>query len=383
MPDSPIQQIVCCMGQPVAGNPTQFMMERAFVAADFDSRWLTGGGSGATGKRPMRRMRALGFKGGNITLPHKVAVIPHLDGLREAAQLIGAVRVSIAQGGDKLIGENTEGQGFVQALRARDLDPAGRRKEFIILGAGGAARAIGVELGLSGAAEIVIVNRTAERGQALVDLLNGRVGVVSRLVHLSGDYSGVDAGTQLIVNATSLGTGDGPGPGAVGQGFAALAPEDGGGRRDVQPAADASGPAGGRGPRLPHGRRPRHARQPRGDRLPYLDRGRAGTSHHAQVRWKSIWRSEQSGDGVGAGERDVTQTGQEVARTKGHTHGSEGQFAERVGERPAVAGGDPRGARHARVGWAIERMQARSGWAVPSWSPPTGGRPLGAASPNG
>jgi shikimate dehydrogenase len=77
----------------------------------------------------------------------------------------------------------------------------------VILGAGGAARAIAVELGLSGAAEIVIVNRTAERGQTLVELLNEQVKVAARLVHLSSDYTLEDT-AEIVINATSLGLGD-------------------------------------------------------------------------------------------------------------------------------------------------------------------------------
>jgi shikimate dehydrogenase len=77
----------------------------------------------------------------------------------------------------------------------------------VILGAGGAARAIAVELGLSGVAEIVIVNRTAERGQTLVELLNERVKVAARLVHLSSDYTLEDT-AEIVINATSIGLGD-------------------------------------------------------------------------------------------------------------------------------------------------------------------------------
>lgn len=203
MPESPIQEVVCCMGMPVAGNPTQFMMERAFAAAGLDWRYLTLVISPEKLADAIRGLRAMGFKGGNITSPHKIPVIPYLDHLSPAAELMGAVNC-LNREGDKLVGENTEGQGFLQALRDFT-DPAG--KKVVILGAGGAARALGVELGLAGAAEITIVNRTAERGQALVDLLNGRVKVVARLVHLSGDYV-VEPETEIVINATPLGSGD-------------------------------------------------------------------------------------------------------------------------------------------------------------------------------
>ncbi|HPM80110.1 MAG TPA: shikimate dehydrogenase [Candidatus Anammoximicrobium sp.] len=203
MPDSPIQQIVCLMGQPVAGNPTQFMIERAFAAAGLDWRYLTLEVPPENLADAVKGMRAMGFQGGHFTIPHKVAVIPYLDELSEAATRMGAVNC-VNRVGEKLVGENTDGKGFVESLR-KITDPAGKR--VVILGAGGAARAIGIELGLSGVAEIVVVNRTAERGQTLVDLLNERGQVPARLVHLSGDYA-VECGFDIVINATSIGLGD-------------------------------------------------------------------------------------------------------------------------------------------------------------------------------
>jgi len=191
------------MGQPVAGNPTQFMIERAFVAAGLDWRYLTLEVPPENLADAVKGLRAMWFRGGNFTIPHKVAIIPYLDELSEAAALMGAVNC-VNRVGDKLVGENTDGKGFVQSLR-QVADPAGKR--VVILGAGGAARAIAVELGLSGAAEIVIVNRTAERGQTLVELLNERVHVASRLVHLSSDYA-LEETAEIVVNATSIGLGD-------------------------------------------------------------------------------------------------------------------------------------------------------------------------------
>jgi shikimate dehydrogenase len=86
-----IQDIVSCMGQPVAGNPTQFMMERAFAAAGLEWRYLTLEVSPAQLPDAVRGMRAMGFRGGNFTIPHKVAVVPLLDGLTPSAELMGAV----------------------------------------------------------------------------------------------------------------------------------------------------------------------------------------------------------------------------------------------------------------------------------------------------
>lgn len=203
MPDSPIQDIVCCMGQPVAGNPMQFMMERAFAAAELDWRYLTLEVPSEDLADAVRGMRAMGFRGGNLTIPHKVAAVPHLDKLTEAAELAGAVSCVYREGND-LVGEDTDGKGFIQSLQSI-ADPKG--KKIVVFGAGGAARAIAVELGLARAAEITIVNRTAQRGQALVDLLNERVDVPAKFVHLSGDYAAEEA-ANIIINATSIGFGD-------------------------------------------------------------------------------------------------------------------------------------------------------------------------------
>ena len=114
-PSSPqaLQEIVCCLGQPVAGNPTQYMMEKAFVAAGLDWRYLTLEVPAEKLADAVRGLRALGFRGANFTIPHKVAVIPLLNELSPAAELMGAVNC-IKRDGDKLLGENTDGKGFVQ-----------------------------------------------------------------------------------------------------------------------------------------------------------------------------------------------------------------------------------------------------------------------------
>ena len=198
-----LQEILTCMGQPVAGNPTQYMLEKAFVAAGLDWRYLTLEVPPENLADAVRGMRAMGFRGGNFTIPHKVAVIEHLDGLSPAAELMGAVNC-VYRDGEKLLGENTDGKGFVQSLRQL-ADPAG--KKVVLIGAGGAARAIGVELGLSGVGEITVVNRSQERGQALVDLLARSAGVKATLVQLSGDYE-VPPEAEILINATSIGLGD-------------------------------------------------------------------------------------------------------------------------------------------------------------------------------
>lgn len=198
-----LQEIVCCMGQPVAGNPTQFMMERAFAAARLDWRYLTLEVAPEQLADAVRGMRAMGFRGGNFTIPHKVAVTKLLDGLSPAAELMGAVNC-VYREGERLLGENTDGKGFLQSLRTLT-DPQDKR--VAILGAGGAARAIAVELGLARPAEIVVVNRTPERGRELVELLTQRVPAPARFVEWTGEYD-VPEDVQILINATSIGLGN-------------------------------------------------------------------------------------------------------------------------------------------------------------------------------
>jgi shikimate dehydrogenase len=161
------QELVALFGQPVAENPTQAMVEAAFGHHGLEWRYLTIEVAPELLPAAVEGARALGFRGFHCTLPHKVAVIPRLDRLGTSAQLIGAVNCVVRRG-DELVGENTDGRGFVDSLRQR-LDPAGATA--VILGAGGAARAIAVELALAGVADVAIANRTQEHGRELASHL--------------------------------------------------------------------------------------------------------------------------------------------------------------------------------------------------------------------
>ncbi len=194
------QELTGCFGQPVAENPTQAMVEAAYRHHGLDWRYLTIEVAPEGLADAVRGVRAMGFAGFNCTIPHKVAVIQHLDGLGESASLMGAVNCVVRREG-KLIGENTDGKGFVESLRSLT-DPTG--KSVVIFGAGGAARAISVEVALAGATKITIVNRSTDRGTELVNLLREKVNVEADFVPWEGDYS-VPEGTDVVINATSIG----------------------------------------------------------------------------------------------------------------------------------------------------------------------------------
>lgn len=194
------QELTACFGKPVAENPTQVMVEAAYRHHGLAWRYLTIEVDPANLGDAVRGARAMGFAGFNCTIPHKVAVIQHLDGLGESASLMGAVNCVVRRG-DKLIGENTDGKGFVTALRELT-DPKGKR--VVMFGAGGAARAIGVEMALAGAKQITIVNRGEQRGRELHNLLTTKTKAACDFVPWKGEYE-IPAGTDVVINATSIG----------------------------------------------------------------------------------------------------------------------------------------------------------------------------------
>jgi shikimate dehydrogenase len=193
-------ELCSLFGKPVAENPTQHMMEAAFRHHGLDWRYVQFEIEPGDLADAVRGMRAMGFRGGNVTTPHKVAILKHLDRIAESASLMGAVNC-IVRRGNELVGENTDGKGFVQSLRER-IDPAGKRA--VILGAGGAARAIGVELALAGARALTVVNRSRERGRELAELLKSGAKAAAEAVPWEGDFR-IPADTELVVNATSIG----------------------------------------------------------------------------------------------------------------------------------------------------------------------------------
>ncbi len=195
-----LHELIGSMSQGAAGNPTVAMVEAAFAHHGLHWRYINMEVTPENLGDAVRGARALGFRGFNCSLPHKVAVIPHLDGLGESAALMGAVNCVVRRG-EQLIGENTDGKGFLKSLAAVT-DPKG--KSIVLFGAGGAARAIAVELGLAGVKRITIVNRTEPRGAELVELLCSKLHIESELVVSHEDYA-IPEGTAIVINATSIG----------------------------------------------------------------------------------------------------------------------------------------------------------------------------------
>ena len=195
-------ELVGVFGYPVSENPTGVMQEAGFQVLHLDWRYLTIEVYPQDLGAAMQGLRAFHMKGINLTIPHKVEVLKYLDEVRPEAALMGAVN-TVVRVGNKLIGENTDGKGFMHALtQDAKVDPAG--KNVLVLGAGGAARSITVELALAGAQHINIVNRSAERGQVLTELLNSKTPVKASFIQWQGTHS-ISKDTDILVNATSIG----------------------------------------------------------------------------------------------------------------------------------------------------------------------------------
>jgi len=194
-------ELTACLGDPVDGNPTGVMEEAAFAAKKLNWRYLTIQVKKGDLPPAFSGLKAMGFRGFNLTMPHKLDIIPMLDELTEAASIIGAVNTVIERNG-RWIGENTDGKGFVTALKLAGVDPAG--KTFTILGAGGAARAISVECALAGAKAITIINRNEARGRELAALIAEKTTAESRYLHWEPAMT-VPTDTEILINATCVG----------------------------------------------------------------------------------------------------------------------------------------------------------------------------------
>ncbi len=151
-------------------------------------------------------LRAPSVLGANVTIPHKEAVMPMLDELDPLVKRIGAVN-TIHNADGRLLGYNTDAEGFLRALRDdASFDPRG--KHVAIAGAGGAARAVVVALCDAGAASVAILNRTSNRARRLADDTRLSAGPTSleALDASPESWAKVAARTELLINCTSLGS---------------------------------------------------------------------------------------------------------------------------------------------------------------------------------
>ena len=195
-------ELVGVLGDPVDGNPTGVMEEAGFEHDGLNWRYITVKVLPEDLDAAMAGVRAFNMKGVNLTMPHKINVLRHMDELSEAARVIGAVNTVVCREDGTLFGENTDGKGFMQSLTDAGIPLAG--KSVCLLGAGGAARSIGVECALAGAASVTVINRSKKRGEALAEVIRDNTAAEARFIPWEGPAR-VPDGTDILINATSVG----------------------------------------------------------------------------------------------------------------------------------------------------------------------------------
>ena len=192
------------LGDPVDHSLSPAMHNAAFAATGLPHLYLRYRVPPAELGAALEEARALRMGGLNLTVPLKEAVLPFLDGLTIEATRAGAVNtIVLAAGGRRLLGDNTDGRGFLRAIGGRVVL---RGSVAVLIGAGGSARAVGGALAGAGCARLIIANRTLARAEALADRLARTAGLDTVAGPLAALATGdVLEEAALVVNTTPLG----------------------------------------------------------------------------------------------------------------------------------------------------------------------------------
>ena len=203
-----MQTALGIIGYPIGHSMSPVFQQAGLDACGVDARYVAYQVAPDEVEEFVSGLRQSGILGINVTVPHKLAVMPFLDEIDDWATEAGAVNTIVNRQG-RLTGHNTDGYGFLRALReGANFEPQGRRT--LILGAGGAARGVVLALAREGVGELTIANRTPERAENLAELARNR-GIAAQAVPLSGtELTQAAADSELIVNCTTIGMTHGP-----------------------------------------------------------------------------------------------------------------------------------------------------------------------------
>ena len=196
---------VAIIGHPVSHSLSPQMHQAAFRALEFDFCYIPLDVLSKDLVRAVRALKLFGFQGFNVTVPHKEKIVAMMDDLSPEASLIGAVNTVLIQNG-KLYGFNTDGPGFIESLK-KEWRFSPKNKNIVLLGAGGAARAVVTQLCIHRAGSIAIVNRTSGKSATLKKQLDKRFPEtkISTFSFHDSDLKSLIARSDLLINATSLG----------------------------------------------------------------------------------------------------------------------------------------------------------------------------------
>ncbi|PZM12952.1 shikimate dehydrogenase [Rhizobium tubonense] len=183
-----------------ASNPTVWMIEAAYRFHKLDWRYINCEVNPENLKFAVHGAKAMGWIGFNCSMPHKIKVIDFLDDLSDSARIIGAVNTVVISG-SRLLGENTDGKGFLKSLDA--VRPV-KGAKALIFGAGGAARAVAIEIALAGCKELHVVNRDPGRGERLAELVSSCTSTKTCFSPWLGRFQ-IPDDIDIVINCTSIG----------------------------------------------------------------------------------------------------------------------------------------------------------------------------------
>ena len=198
---APQKQMTGMFGHPVAENPIDQMFDAVYQHYGLNWQfWKMNINSSLELPAAIAGAKAMGFAGFCITVPYKIDVIAMLDGFDDDVRVIGAANYVTFEDG-RMMGHNNDGKGVVKAIK-KVTSIAGKR--VVMLGAGGAGRAMAVEIARAGAAHVTIMTRRSSQGIEVADIVQRATGVPSQGVLWTGNVA-LPEGPQILLNATHLG----------------------------------------------------------------------------------------------------------------------------------------------------------------------------------
>ncbi len=197
-------KLICVIGHPIKHSKSPLMHNAALKKIEEDAVYLAFDIENEKLEEFVKGFRAMGIIGANVTIPHKENIMKYLDGVTKEAEIIGAVN-TIYRDGDKLIGDNSDGKGFILSLmKESDFDP--KDKKILILGAGGASKAVTAKLADEGASEIYIYDIDRKRAEELVEQImksaekNVKISIADK-----NSIENIAKESNLLVNCTPIG----------------------------------------------------------------------------------------------------------------------------------------------------------------------------------
>lgn len=199
-------RLICIIGNPIDHSQSPYMHNLSFEKLKLNYAYMGFNIEKDSVKEAVEAMKLFNVRGFNITMPHKKEVMEYLDLVKEDAKLIGSVNTVVNENG-KLLGYNTDGKGFIKALEERNIKY--KDEKVVILGAGGAAKAIAIELALKGIKEIIIINRTLKAAKEIRDKINDNIekNMAKSMILDEERLREELKDASILINTTSIGMG--------------------------------------------------------------------------------------------------------------------------------------------------------------------------------